>query len=105
MLRIYPVTLEIAREVARIILALNRADPDLARQLRRAVTSIPLNLGEGMYSQGRLRQSRYHTALGSAREVLSCLEVAVAMGYLKQCPRQLEARLNRVIGTLVKLVG
>ena len=104
MLRIYPVTLEITREVARLIPGIARADPDLARQLRRAVTSSPLNIGEGMYSRGKLRQSRYHTALGSSREVLSCLEVAVAMGYIKAVPQSLECKLNRVIGTLVKLV-
>ena len=40
MLRIYPVTLEIAREVARVIPTLNRVDSDLARQLRRAVGAL-----------------------------------------------------------------
>ena len=104
MLHIYPVTLEVARDVARLMPAISRADSDLARQLRRAVTSVPLNLGEGMCSRGRLRQARYHSALGSCREVLSCLEVAVAMSYLKVLPPALGAKLNRVIGTLVKLV-
>jgi four helix bundle protein len=82
-----------------------RADSDLARQLRRATARVPLNVAEGMYSRGKLRQARYHTALGSAREVLACLEVAVAMGYLKAEPESLCRQLNRVIGTLVKLVS
>ncbi len=104
MRKIHPVTLEVAREVARVIPVIARADSDLARQLRRAVTSVPLNIAEGMYSRGKLRQARYHTALGSSREVLSCLEVAVAMGYVKAAPAELERQLDRVIGTLVKLV-
>jgi four helix bundle protein len=64
-----------------------------------------LNLGEGMYSRGKNRTVRYHTALGSARETLSCLEVAVALGYLASLDASIAARLNRVIGTLVRLVG
>jgi hypothetical protein len=36
-LRIYPVTFELARAVARVLPAIARADSDLARQLRRAV--------------------------------------------------------------------
>jgi hypothetical protein len=48
---------------------------------------------------------RYHTALGSAREALSCLEVAVAMGYVAALDEALVAKLNQIIGTLVKLVG
>ena len=105
MLHIYPVTLDIVRNVARLMPMLSRADADLARQLRRAVTSVPLNLAEGMYSRGKLRQVRYHSALGSCREVLSCLEVAVAMSYLKVLPPALGAKLDRVIGSLVKLVS
>jgi hypothetical protein len=31
--------------------------------------------------------------------------VAVAMGYVKAAPAELERQLDRVIGTLVKLVG
>ncbi len=105
MLHIYPVTLEVAREVARILPVIGRSDPDLARQLRRAVTSVPLNLAEGMYSRGKLRQARYHTALGSSREVLACLEVSEAMGGIRTVPAKLKGQLNRVIGTLVKLVA
>jgi four helix bundle protein len=78
-------------------------DRDLARQLRRASSSIALNLGEGMYSRGQNRNARYHTALGSARETLSCLEVAVVCGYMRE-DSQLQDQLDRVVGTLVKLV-
>jgi four helix bundle protein len=103
-LNIYNVTLEVVNLTASVLPVIQRSDADLARQLRRAVCSIPLNVGEGMYSRGKLRQARYHTALGSAREVLACIEVALAIGYLRQPPLALVAKLNHVIGVLVKLV-
>ncbi len=56
-----------------------------------------------MYSRGQNRQARYHTALGSARETLSCLEVAAVSSYVEE-DKQLWDQLDRVIGTLVLLV-
>lgn len=105
MLHIYPVVLETLTALRALIAQIERRDSDLARQLRRAAASVALNLGEGMYSRGRLRQARYHTALGSARETLSCLEVAVALGYVASVDAAVLGRLHRVIGTLVRLVG
>jgi hypothetical protein len=58
-----------------------------------------------MYSRGNNRSARYHSALGSARETLACLEVAEACGYVTSVDAALEAELRRVVGTLVKLVG
>ena len=63
-----------------------------------------LNLAEGMYSRGKNRSVRYHTALGSARETWACLEVAHAAGYIKPIDPALLARMNQVTGTLVRLV-
>ena len=74
MLRIYPVLLELVRFVGPLVRELERRDPDLARQCRRALSSAPLNVAEGSYSRGRNRAARYHTALGSLREVLACFE-------------------------------
>ena len=105
MLTIYPVVLDMIRQLRPLAQRIARADPDLGRQLRRAQSSIALNLAEGMYSRGRNRQARYHTALGSARETLACLEVSVALGYLSTLEPRLAAQFNRVIGTLVKLAG
>jgi four helix bundle protein len=103
MLRIYTVVLETLRQLQPALRRIELKDRDLARQLRRASSSIVLNLGEGMYSRGQNRTLRYHTALGSARETLSCLEVAVVFGYVRE-DEQLHGQLNRVVGTLVKLV-
>lgn len=65
---------------------------------------MALNISEGMGSRGRLRQARYHTALGSARETLACLEVAEAFGYVAEVDAAIRTRMDRIIGTLVKLV-
>jgi hypothetical protein len=50
-----------------------------------------------------VRAARYQIALGSPREVLACLEVADAFGYVALDAR-LVARMNRIIGTLYRLV-
>ncbi len=65
---------------------------------------MALNLAEGQYSRGRNRGARYHSALGSAREALACLEVAVVCGYVQQ-DAHLHDQLDRVVGTLVRLVA
>ena len=103
MLRIYPITLEVCAYCAVIASVIARKDSDLARQLRRAVTSIALNTAEGSGSQGKLRPTRYYSALGSARETLACIEVAVAMKLIRRPDEAVYARLNWVIGTLVRL--
>jgi four helix bundle protein len=105
MLHVHPVVLEVLQELRGLIAQIQRRDADLTRQLRRCAASVALNLGEGMYSRGKNRSVRYHTALGSAREILSCLEVAHALGYVGSLDAELVAKLNRVIGTLVRLVG
>ncbi len=105
MLRIYPVLLGLVRSVAPLVKELERRDPDLARQCRRALTSAPLNVAEGSYNRGKNRAARYHTALGSLREALACFEVAAALGYLPEVEPELRRRFDHVLGTLVRLVG
>jgi four helix bundle protein len=105
MLRIYPVILELIEELQPLVRCVERKDKDLGRQMRRASCSIALNVAEGMYSRGRNREARYHTALGSARETLACVEVAQRCGFVAAHDGEPHATLNRVIGTLVKLVA
>jgi len=104
MLRIYPVVLEVLRQLRPVLRRIEVRDKDLARQLRRCSVSVALNIAEGMYSRGGNRNARYHTALGSARETLACLEAAEACGYVAVADAVLCEQLRRIIGTLVKLV-
>jgi four helix bundle protein len=105
MLRIYPVLLELVTVMRPIVREIERRDPDLGRQCRRALASAPLNVAEGSYSRGRNREARYHSALGSLREVLACLEVAAAFGYVADVDAILRQRFDHILGTLVRLVG
>jgi four helix bundle protein len=86
-----------------LVRAIERQDRDLASQLRRAASSVVLNLAEGSGSSGGVRTQRYRTALGSARETWSCLLVAERFGYVEAMPAALLAAMNRVIGTLVRV--
>jgi len=104
MLHIYSFVLELIARLRPLIVLIERKDRDLGRQLRRAAASVVLNLSEGMYSRGRNRAAKYHIALGSAREVLACFEVAEAFGHMKPLEAAARADLDRVIGTLVRLV-
>ncbi|MFT3914566.1 MAG: four helix bundle protein [Anaeromyxobacteraceae bacterium] len=78
----YDVALQLARAVRPVISLVARHDPSLADQLRRAVTSVPLNVAEGNRRIGKDRPHLFRVALGSAAEVQACLDVAEALGYL-----------------------
>jgi four helix bundle protein len=103
MLRIHDDMLEAIVAMRPMIASIERSDSDLARQLRRAASSVVLNLAEGSGSFGRVRTVRYRTALGSARESFACLRTAEAFGYIRAIPDSFVATMNRVIGTLVRV--
>ena len=63
-------------------LDLRSRNPDLHRQLRRAASSIALNLAEGSGRNGRDRKQHFRIARGSALEAHACLLVAQAWGEL-----------------------
>jgi len=104
MLRIYDVLLRLVREVGPVVKELERKDPDLARQCRRALTSGPLNVAEGSHSLGRNRVARYHTALGSLKEAQACFEVAMALGYVGELEPEVRDRFDHVLRTLARVV-
>jgi four helix bundle protein len=81
-----------------------RFDADLARQLRRAGTSVALNVAEGSGSRGGKRRHCYDLALGEARETLANLEVAAAIGYTPTIDAEPRQQLNQIIGTLVSII-
>ena len=104
MLRIYSVVLEMIAEVAGIAEQIEGRDSDLARQMRRAAASVALNTAEGMGNTGGHKRQRYQTALGSAREVMACVDVAKAMRYIGEIDAAVLDRMNHVIATLIRLV-
>ena len=105
MLRIHDVMLDAITMMRPMVRAIERHDKDLASQLKRAGSSVALNLAEGSGSFGGVRTARYRTALGSARETVSCLRVAERFGYVEAMPAALVAAMNQVIGTLVRVAA
>ena len=103
MLRIYTHVVQLVASVRPLVEAIERRDSSLGSQLRRALSSVPLNIAEGWGCAGGNRRLRYLTALGSARETLACLHVAEAFGYIAPVGPGLTMDLDRAIGTLVKL--
>jgi len=104
-LKIYSVVLELVRKVAPLVPVMRSKSSAMGDQLERALISIPLNVAEGAYSRGKNRQARYHSALGSAREVLACFETAEALGWIAPLEPELVRSFNHVIGTLVRLAA
>jgi four helix bundle protein len=64
------------------VAAVARRDRDLGSQLRRALSSVALNLAEGLGSAAGNARLRFESARGSLYEAQTALRVAVAWGYL-----------------------
>jgi four helix bundle protein len=105
MLRIYDDMLDAIAMISAPVKAIEAHDRDLGNQLKRAASSVALNLAEGSGSSGGVRRARYRTSLGSARETIACLQVGERFRYIAPIPQLLVARMNRVIGTLVRLTA
>ena len=77
----YEVALAAIRLLRAVVAAIAARDPSLADQLRRAASSVPLNLSEGRQRAGKDRRHLWRVAAGSAAETGEALHVAVAWGY------------------------
>ena len=104
MLRIYTLILDVLTDLKPVVAAIEVHDKDLARQLKRAATSIALNTAEGSGSSAGTRRERYRNALGSARETGACLDAAMALGYVESIEASLLGRLDHVRAVLAKNV-
>jgi len=104
MLRIFSIVIEVLRGLRPVITKIEVHDRDLARQLRRAASSVALNVSEGSGCKGGTRRERYLNALGSARETGACLDVAMACGYVGEIDGALLDQLDWVRAVLVKNV-
>ena len=96
-------TLAIGR-LRSVVGTIRRCDRDLGEQIRRALSSVALNVAEGNSSEGGNRLSRFSTAAGSNSEARAALRVAVAWGYVQAGDiEQGEALLDRVAAMLHRL--
>ena len=99
----YELSLQLVRELGPIAAKVARHDKDLARQLRRAASSIALNLAEGSHSDAGNRRARFHTAAGSAKETQAALQVADAWQYVDA--KQALVLTDRVVAITYMLAG
>jgi four helix bundle protein len=78
----YDCSLSLIRCLVPLLERLAALDAKLVDQLRRAAQSVCLNIAEGNRREKCDRRYRFRIALGSAAEVASCIDVAVAFRYI-----------------------
>jgi four helix bundle protein len=105
MLKIYAVAVVVVARLNELIVQIKEHDRDLAEQLKRARSSVTLNISEGSSARGGKRNLHYSYAKGSACECVAILETAVAAEYIERPNEDLLAMLRQIIGTLYKCIG
>ena len=90
--------------IHRLCRVIARHDPDLSKQMKRAINSVGLNSGEGLSARGGNRTVRIESAMTSGREVILGLRIAGASGYLdaERVAREVDS-VDRIVATLDKL--
>ena len=100
----FEVSLQLIGALRGPLTQLQTHDADLANQLRRAASSVSLNLGEGRRRAGRDRNFHFRLAAGSAGEVRAALLVAEAWGHLQAATvREALALVDRVLAMCWRL--
>ena len=103
-LHVHEIALQVVTEIAPLMPRIAKQDRTLAQQLRRAATSIVLNIAEGEHSDRGTARSRFQSAAGSASETRSAIRLARAWRYLRE--EQVESSLeglDRILAMLWKL--
>ena len=104
MFQLEALTLEVIKSLKPIVRSISAHDRNLADQLKRAATSIALNVSESRYTKGGNRKAQLHIAAGSANESRAALRVACAWGYVDEGDTaQAEAKLDHCVAVLWKL--
>jgi len=105
-LKVHGKALNVVEQVRPLIPQVRRHDRALADQLRRAASSMVLNIAEGTYSDAGTARSRFHSAAGSANETRSALKVAVAWGYVeRERATTIDERIDEVLKMLWALAS
>jgi four helix bundle protein len=104
-LHVHSLSLQAISELRSVVQKIQRHDRALAAQLRDALSSMALNIGEAEYSDPGTKRARLHTAAGSANESRSALAVAAAWAYVtREDMQEGLVLLDRVLGMLFRLL-
>ena len=100
----FDASLQLVRELRAPAAAIARCDPSLADQLRRAASSVGLNVAEGNRRSGRDRRYHFRVASGSAAEVAASLRLAEAWGHVDGAAAEAPLHTcDRVLAMLYRL--
>lgn len=97
-------SLELIEALVPLMPRIKQRDKALEDQLRRAASSIGLNLAEAAFSDPGNRRARLFSAAGSARETQHALRQAIAWRHVS--PREVEkaaALVQRIVAILWKM--
>ncbi|HEY5933549.1 MAG TPA: four helix bundle protein, partial [Kofleriaceae bacterium] len=92
----YEVAKQLIVRLRPMVATLLPVDEDLADQMRRAASSVLLNLAEGQRFMNGNKLRHYELAHGSAHEIKGALDAAVGWGYIEQADAEL-ALLDRLL--------
>ena len=95
----YEVAIELVTALRELVPIIERHDRALADQLRRAASSVVLNVAEGQRSAKGNQPRHFALAHGSANEVKAALELAQAWGWIGDA-REPRAILDRLLSLL-----
>jgi four helix bundle protein len=95
----YEVSVELVSQLRPLVEVVAKHDSNLADQIKRAATSVVLNLSEGARRARGNQQRAYEIAHGEARELLGALDCAAAWGYVVDAAAA-RRTLDRLLGLL-----
>src|SRR5262245_30334008 len=96
-LTVVQVALDGVARLRPLLEGLRRHDRSLEDQIRRASSSVVLNLAEAARCEGGNRRMRLETADGSLSEARVALKLATAWGYIEVSETEaVDAQLDRV---------
>ena len=98
----YEVSLDVIRSLRSVVPEIERQDRDLADQLKRAASSVALNLSEGQRLTKGNKPKHYSIAHGSANEVKAALQTAIAWGWIEDASEPMR-HLDRLLALLWRL--
>ena len=104
---VHRLSLQLVSEIHCQVMPLaRRGDAELADQLHRASRSVALNISEGLgVMPGKRQRNHFRIALGSGREVYTCLELLAATGIVGEGAdevRALSDRVNKMLYSLAR---